>query len=58
VTKPIDILTQGQHSKDITDGVCTACKKEAKIFRDELSRRENKISGFCQICQDDVFGRR
>lgn len=25
-------------------------------FRDEVSRREYTISGFCQTCQDKVFG--
>lgn len=25
-------------------------------FRDELSAREYRISGFCQACQDRVFG--
>lgn len=25
-------------------------------FRDELSRKEARISGMCQQCQDDVFG--
>ena len=26
-------------------------------FRDDLSRREAKISGLCQKCQDEFFGR-
>jgi Zn-dependent M32 family carboxypeptidase len=25
-------------------------------FRDELSRKEARISGICQLCQDEVFG--
>jgi hypothetical protein len=25
-------------------------------FRDELSKKEFGISGFCQSCQDDIFG--
>jgi hypothetical protein len=25
-------------------------------FRDELSRKEARISGLCQVCLDDVFG--
>ena len=38
-------------------GLCPFCQKEVKDedFRDELSRREFKISGLCQECQDGVF---
>jgi|TARA_R100000008_G_scaffold81453_1_gene64715 hypothetical protein len=25
-------------------------------FRDELSEKEYLISGFCQTCQDEIFG--
>ena len=32
------------------------CDGPATEFRDELSRREYRISGFCQKCQDEVFG--
>jgi hypothetical protein len=55
--KPIDILTGGKHSECISKEVCTCCGKEAKIFRNDLSKREYKISGFCQDCQDKVFGK-
>lgn len=37
---------------------CPPCKtprKEMK-FRDDLSKKENDISGLCQSCQDDIFG--
>ena len=38
-------------------GICTWCKKEITTpFRDELSKREYNISGFCQRCQDETFG--
>lgn len=36
---------------------CVFCKKEAKVFRDELSRKEFSISGLCQDCQDETFGK-
>jgi len=55
--KPIDILTNGEHSRTIAKDKCTSCGKDAKDFRDELSKREYKISGFCQGCQDSVFGK-
>lgn len=38
-------------------GICTWCKKAIdKPFRDELSKKEYQISGFCQSCQDKTFG--
>ena len=40
----------------IKQDICTWCGKPATEFRDELSRREYTISGFCQECQDQVFG--
>jgi hypothetical protein len=40
--------------------VCVAapigCGAQALRFRDEKSRREYRISGFCQECQDNMFG--
>jgi len=38
-------------------GLCPLCQKMilTEDFKDELSRREFKISGMCQSCQDDVF---
>lgn len=34
---------------------CVSCKKPAIDFKDDLSRKEYSISGFCQTCQDDLF---
>lgn len=52
--KPIDILMPGRRA--IMDaGVCVTCGGPAVDFEDDLSRRENEISGMCQVCQDDVF---
>lgn len=40
-------------------GKCPFCGKvvDDSEFRDERSRREFKISGLCQKCQDEFFGR-
>lgn len=40
-------------------GRCPSCKKDIdpSTFRDSLSRREYGISGLCQECQDEVFGK-
>ncbi len=32
------------------------CGEPATNFHDDLSRREYRISGFCQKCQDAIFG--
>lgn len=33
------------------------CGKPIGEFRDELSRKEYTISGMCQSCQDELFGK-
>ena len=40
----------------IAGGGCVKCGEVATDFRDELSRKEYGISGFCQPCQDSIFG--
>ena len=40
----------------ISNDICVSCKKEAKEFKDPISRKEYIISGLCQTCQDKVFG--
>ncbi len=45
---------------DLVDkGLCPLCgnKIGPEEFRDLESRREFIISGLCQSCQDDIFGR-
>ena len=39
--------------------ICVSCHNKVKMedFRDELSRKEYDISGLCNKCQDDTFGR-
>lgn len=45
--------------KAVSEGICPLpdCRKEIKMedFKDEISRREYRISGMCQSCQDKVF---
>ena len=40
-------------------GNCPLCAKPINEadFRDELSKKEFKISGMCQKCQDDFWGK-
>lgn len=37
---------------------CTWCKGEAREFRNEISKKEYSISGFCQKCQDELIVRK
>ena len=53
--KPIEKLFP-DHREQIENMICTSCGMKITEFRDELSIREHKISGFCQKCQDSVFG--
>ena len=40
-------------------GVCVFCGNKIKMedFKNQLSIKEYEISGLCQKCQDDTFGR-
>ncbi|KKL73055.1 hypothetical protein LCGC14_2078750 [marine sediment metagenome] len=44
----------------IESGQCVpepvGCGKSIGDFKDDQSEKEYRISGLCQICQDDVFG--
>jgi len=54
-----DIMIQAGFSKEVARvdaGLCGTCGSEVGPFRDDLSRREHRISGMCQTCQDEVFG--
>ena len=47
----------GDHVDHVKAGLCPFCKKQIdpSEFRTELDRREWKISGICQSCQDKTF---
>ena len=36
---------------------CNLCGKVIEGFRDRLSAKEFRITGSCQDCQDDIFGK-
>lgn len=40
----------------IKNDVCVGCGKPVKAFRDAAALSEYHISGYCQSCQDEVFG--
>jgi len=43
----------------VEKGLCPFCSTPVEMseFRDELSKKEFGISGLCQKCQDETFGR-
>ncbi len=45
--------------KAVEAGKCPLCYVviNPNEFKDDLSRKEFKISGMCQTCQDEVFGK-
>ena len=43
-------------SEAMATATCVYCRGKAKVFKDELSEKEYKISGLCQRCQDETFG--
>ncbi len=46
-----------EEAKLVEQQKCLLCKVEIKDveFKDDLSRSEFKISGWCKKCQDDMF---
>jgi len=56
----VDALLTGLTGKSRVETVagnrCTTCDDPDMDFRTELDRREYRISGMCQRCQDSVFG--
>ena len=44
----------------VEGGYCPFCLDSVTEddFKDELSKKEYKISGICQKCQDKVFGKK
>ena len=46
-----------QEVKSVEKGSCPLCHQDItwQQFRDELSKREYRISGMCQCCQDRIF---
>lgn len=57
-----DIMKKAGFVKEveaIEKGICPICGRSIRKeeFRDSLSLKEFGISGMCQKCQDEVFGR-
>ena len=41
----------------VAEGSCVWCSEMVGEFRNPKSAKEYTISGMCQPCQDDVFGK-
>lgn len=56
--RPADALYPERREAILADR-CVSCRAPSPLtsFRDLLSRKEFAISGLCQACQDQVFGK-
>jgi len=57
IEKLLEKVSPHPYRKSIETNTCTWCGGDASTFRDELSEKEYTLSGFCQECQDETFGR-
>ena len=55
--RPVDLLIGAKRQVAVVTATCAICGGPATNFRDQLSRKEFGISGMCQKCQDNFFGR-
>jgi hypothetical protein len=58
--KVVDKFTMDNFGTKQGQGVCVTCRSDKikpENFRNDLSRKEFGISGMCQECQDNVFGK-
>lgn len=55
--RPADHIFPGRRDAIRNDLCAFDPRHDASTFRDDLSRKEYTISGLCQECQDDIFGR-
>lgn len=46
---------QGHTQESIKGDVCVSCGGSATEFKDAISVKEYRMSGLCQICQEEVF---
>lgn len=56
--KPADFLFP-REAELVKESICPFCHVpvDTEGFRDQLSVKEFAISGLCQNCQDEVFGK-
>ncbi len=52
----LSTMMGGSRQLCVENAECISCNGEARIFRDDVSRKEFTISALCQNCQDDIFG--
>jgi len=55
--KIMEQLGFGNEVKKVEAGVCPFCNLPVKVedFQNDISRKEFRISGICQKCQDGFF---
>lgn len=55
MARPADLLFPGRQDAQRTAKCVFDPRHDASEFKDELSRKEYRISGMCQACQDGLF---
>lgn len=50
-------LFGNKRTDSIENNKCVMCGRNANEFRNPISAKEFTISGMCQKCQDDTFGK-
>lgn len=59
IMRPVDYVVGGRQTAQAHNRCMPApigCGEPAEHFDDETSRREYRISGLCQKCQNAIFG--
>jgi len=57
--KIMEAMGFAEEMERVSKGNCPFCNKDIweKDFRNALSLKEYRISGLCQTCQDEMFGK-
>lgn len=53
----ISKMTGKSRTHIMAEKICILCHGDASEFKSFLSLKEYTISGACQTCQDNIFGR-
>lgn len=54
-TATANLVFKNSLSKAQDHGLCIRCNKPAISFRDDLSRKDFRITQMCQECQDEIY---
>ena len=55
IDNALSAITGKDRPATIIQNKCMMCNEPADEFKDEISKREYRISGMCQVCQDKIW---